>query len=525
MKIFGINIGRKPTKNTQANFGQAGQPYYISVNFDGEKEVGAIGPVIDYRLNHSALSARSWQAYLESEIARTVLNRYTIWIIDKGLKLQCSPAKKILESEGVKIDTEEFNDIVEARFNLWSKSKHASFNGMQSLNDISKDAFKNAKIGGDVLVVLRVVNGKLKIQLIDGAHLKSPLFHTTEKNKNRIINGVEIDENGRHLKYHIPQGLGEKTIEINAWSESTGLRMAFLVYGGKYRPNNLRGIPAITTSLETLKKLERYKEAAVGSAEERQKIAYFFEHSDISDGSNPLAENISQMISGGGDEGSISVDEQGQILANKVSTTTQKQVFNLPKGAKLNIANSTQELFFKEFYETNANIICAALGIPPNVAFSLYNDSFSASRAATKDWEHTINVERDDFKNQFYDPIFELWIHLEILNGKISAPGYMEAFKNNDSMITEAYLNNRFTGPLFPHIDPLKEVKAEREKLGSQGKHLPLTTLEQSTENLFSGDASSNIEQFAKELQLSEDVGIISIENQAIKNPLNKVTE
>ena len=311
MKILGIDFGKKQTVKPQANYGQVLSSY--SISFNGEKSVGEIGPIIDWQMDHASLSARSWQAYLESEVARTVLNRFTIWIIDKGLKLQCSPSKKILESEGVNINTEEFNSIVEARYNLWSKSKMSSFNGMQSLNDISKDAFKNAKIGGDVLVVLRVVKGKLKVELIDGAHLKSPLFQTTKEGENRIIDGVEIDNNGRHLRYHIPQGLGEETIKIDAWSKSTGLRMAFLVYGGKYRTNNLRGVPAITTSLETLKKLDRYKEAAVGSAEERQKVAYFFEHGQVSDGSNPLADNISQMITGGGDEGSVSVDQNGEI--------------------------------------------------------------------------------------------------------------------------------------------------------------------------------------------------------------------
>ncbi len=515
----------KPAPRSEANFGQAGAAHYISVNFDGEKNVGDIGPIIDYRLDYAALSARSWQAYLESEIARTVLNRYGIWIIDKGLKLQCSPAKKILESEGVNINTEEFNSIVEARYNLWSKSKHASFNGMQSLNDISKDAFKNAKIGGDVLVVLRIVKGKLKIELIDGVHLHSPLFQIAEKGKNRIINGVEIDKNGRHIRYHIPQGLGEDTIKIDAWSKSTGLRMAFLVYGSKYRTNSLRGLPSITTSLETLKKLERYKEAAVGSAEERQKIPYFFEHNDSSDGSTPFIDSVTQTFSGGGDEGVVPIDEQGEILANKVAITTGKQVFNMTKGSKVVSVDSKQEMFFKEFYETNANIICAALGIPPNVAFSLYNDSFSASRAATKDWEHTINVERDDFKAQFYDPIFTMWMHIEVLSGKINAPGFIEASRSENFMVTEAYLNNRFTGPMFPHIDPLKEVKAEREKLGPLLKHIPLGTVEQSTENLFSGDSVSNVEQAGEELRHATENGLVSMEQQQIENPTNTESE
>jgi capsid protein len=173
----------------------------------------------------------------------------------------------------------------------------------------------------------------------------------------------------------------------------------------------------------------------------------------------------------------------------------------------LQALDSKQEIFFKEFYEKNADIICAALGIPPNVAWSVYNDSFSASRAATKDWEHTIDVERNGFQVQFYEPIFNFWLFTEILKKKIVAPGYMEAFDKNNYSILEAYQNVRYTGPMFPHIDPLKEAKAEREKLGSQFRNTPLTTLERSTEVLNGGDSISNIEQASQELKTAEGLG------------------
>ena len=61
--------------------------------------------------------------------------------------------------------------------------------------------------------------------------------------------------------------------------------------------------------------------------------------------------------------------------------------------------------------------------------------------------------------------------------------------------------NARFTGPMFPHIDPLKEVNAERAKLGDLAKDIPLTTVEAATEALNGGDSASNLEQFIEELK------------------------
>lgn len=471
-----------------------------SKSYDGEKNLGELGPAIHYMLDHESLRVRSWQSYLESDISQTVLNKYITWVVDRGLKLNSSPSKTILKSEGIALNSEAFNEIVEARFTVWAKSKRSSFSGMMSLQEQAKETMKTAKIGGDALVVLRYEYNNVTVQVIDGAHLKTPYGQALNS---RIKNGVELDDRGTHIAYHVKSG--NKIERIPAMNN--GLRVAFLVYGVRYRLDTHRGMPVIATCLETIKKLERYKEAAVGSAEERQKIVYFIKHGVASDGTNPAQQQIAQAL--GEDTGvDIPTDDNGEEIANKVQVSTNKQVFNMPLDSELKSLQSTQEMFFKDFYSTNADIICGAVGIPPNVAFSIYNDSFSASRAATKDWDHTIEVERDNFQSQFYQLIYNFWLHMEIITSKVQAPGYITAFMKNNFTVVEAYQTCRFTGPLFPHIDPLKEVKAERAKLGVLGEHLPLTNLELATEALGNSDSDSNMEQFSEELKLANKLGL-----------------
>ena len=89
----------------------------------------------------------------------------------------------------------------------------------------------------------------------------------------------------------------------------------------------------------------------------------------------------------------------------------------------------------------------------------------------------------------------------------------------------EAYSNARFTGPLFPHIDPLKEVKAEREKLGTLAAHIPLTTVEAATEFLMSGDSDSNAYQFAEELKQAKELGLEAVEKMIPENNVNDVNQ
>jgi len=488
-------------------------------SWNGEKNLGEIGPIKELSPDYEALRLRSWQSYLESEITQTVLNKFSTWVVGKGLKLQCEPVDEVLISEGIKeLDSEKFCDAVETRFQLFTKSKTSDYSGMRNLKYLAKKAFINAKVGGDVLVILRYEKEMMNVQLVDGSHIISPLygnefFPQVLANGNRIVNGIELSPSNEHIAYYVRKpGMAFETTRVPCKGEQSGLTMAFLVYGMDYRIDNVRGIPLISVVLETLKKLERYKEATVGSAEERQKIVLQIVHELGGTGESPLTKQLAIAH-----DMDASLNEQlpttieGNQLADRVAASTNKQTYNLPNGAEMKQVESKNELYFKDFYGVNIDLVCSALCIPPEVAMSKYNSNFSASRAALKDWEHTLSVIRDDFASQFYQPIFDFWLEIEILKNKITAPGYILARAQNNYMVLEAYRNTRWVGAPVPHIDPLKEVMAERLKLGDTGASLPLTTVEAATETLNGGDSDSNMEQYAEELENSKKLKIIPI--------------
>lgn len=502
MEIFGFDITRKqkttpkPIEQIEARHGQYGKSY--SVSFDGEKNLGEVGPVINYYLDYNRLRTRSWQAYLESDLAQTILDRVAVWIIGKGLKLQCQPSVETLRTEGIEIDTEQHNIITESRFSTWANSKRSGYNGLNSVSELALEAFKNSKIAGDVLTILRLENGIVTVENIDASYIQSPLLVKSSRG-NEIRHGIEFDSKGNHRGYWYVDSFNSSQF-IPAYDITTGLRIAFITYGNKYKIDSERGLPAIATSLESIKKTERYKEATVGAAEEVGKLAYQVVHESFSDGEDPTTSNALDALDVGRQK-NIPTSTLGEQIADKFQVTTNKTTINNPVGAKIeSVGQSNGVVSFKEFYGTMAEYICASMMIPPNVAFSLYNDSFSASRAATKDWEHTIEFERDKFKNQWYDIVYRFWFHIQVLQNKIQAPGYLQAFNNSNYMVVDAYLSCRFTGRMFPHIDPLKEVNAERAKLGDLSGSIPLTTVEMATEALNGGESTSNMEQFSGEL-------------------------
>lgn len=496
------------------NYGDA-----FSLPFDGEKNLGEIGPIKSYWMDFPRLRARSWQSFAESEITRTVIGRYVMWVIGSGLRLQSRPEVKFLEEEKIKIEAEEFSSHVERRFRLFSNSTNSTVSRMVSVNTMAAEVLKSALIGGDVLVRLFYDKKKgVRVQLIDGALIRSEItsagnFPNILSNGNELRYGVETSIEGETVRFHISTRDG-KYESIPARSKD-GLEVAFLVKGCAYRPQDVRGIPLISVVLETLAKLERYKEATVGSAEERAKIPYFIEHDVQSEGENPFLKGIAEATRGGAPllgnpDGKLPQTIQGEQLADKVYASTNKQTFNMSPGSKISAVDTKADLHFAEFYNKNIDIICAALAIPPDVAFSKYENSYSSSRAALKDWEHTLKVERDRFAEQFYKKIYEFWLTVNIFEGKIKADGYTEAFLKNDYMIVAAFAQCRFIGDNVPHIDPLKEVQAERLKLGERGKNIPLTTVEDASESLNSGDSYSNIIQFANELHEAEEKGLVT---------------
>lgn len=512
-RVFAGTYGKVPEIHTSGTYRRIG-----SIGFNGEKNFGEFGPAKSYFPDYWTLRTRSWQLYLESEVAQTVINNHIKWVIGSGLKLQSEPVKDVLESEGIQMNVEKFTRSIEARFKIYSKSRISDYSDMSNLNSMEADAFKNAIIGGDVLVILRYNNDEqaVKVELIDGEHVQSPIYGSELMpmelpNGHRIVNGIEIDEKKTHIAYYVRKDYRTLSwTRIPARGQDTNALMAFMVYGTKYRLDNHRGLPILSVMFETIKKLDRYKDATVASAEERAKISLAIEHDIFSTGENPF---LKQTVQARGDgfpfsDNVVPRDDFGTALADKISVSTGRETWNLPLGAHLKALESKNELYFKDFYTTNIMIFCAAAGIPYEVAMAKYDSNYSASRGAMKQWEHVLGVLRTQFSFQFMQPIYDFFLEVQVMTSKVKAPGYLRARLKNDRMLMEAFRNARFVGPAVPHVDPMKEVQAERLKLGTNGAHLPLTTLEQATENLNGGDSEANMEQFSEEYKTGEKLGI-----------------
>jgi len=500
--------------------------------YDGEMGLGEMGPPKEYQKDFYILRVRSRQLYLESPICQIVVNRFTQWVIGPSLKLKAEPQIEVLKSEKINIDTELFNKSVENLFKVYTHSKLADYAGQQSLDALMEEAHREGKIAGDMLVVLRVVGGLAKVQHIDSSHVGNPpncsITNNADKLEgspayngydyvyqptgNRIRLGVEIDKTGNHVAYHVRVGITLNYVRVPA-RDSNGMVRAYMIYGFKPEIDSTRGTPLISVVMETAKKLERYNSAALAAAEETANLPFFFEHGVNSDNEDPLSGRrakglIAQPTAGGAAATDIGVDVAGNKIAADTAVSTKRTVINLPNDVTIKTPDTKREYYVKDFSMFHVDIICAAVNMPPNVAMSKYEDSFSASRMAGKDWEHTFMTERADFSQQYLNPIYALQMYLWVLNNKVQAPGFLEALFSKNMMAVEAYLYNRWVGAMFPDIDPLKTIKYIREALGVAFEHVPIMTAEAAAELIDQGDILAVIKQAGEELKATSTAGI-----------------
>ena len=178
----------------------------MTISYDGEKNPGELGVIKKYIPNYRAIRNRAWQAYLESDVVQSIVQKMNSWVAGRGLKLEAIPMREILEDAGVNLE-EDFEKKVQRRWRLFTKSKLSVYGNQFSLNKKSVSAHLNSFVGGDFLVILHVINGRVQVQCIDGEHIFTPVLSAeasaAKDRGNEIRSGVEITPSGEHVADYV----------------------------------------------------------------------------------------------------------------------------------------------------------------------------------------------------------------------------------------------------------------------------------------------------------------------------------
>jgi capsid protein len=374
------------------------------------------------------------------------------------------------------------------------------------------------------------------LQVIDGRNV---VGGTLEHNSsNTIIDGVEINKNGEHEAYHILTENSingsiknlNKNITNNKTANNIRIRardnkgniQAWLVYANNSRISQVRGVSAICSIIQKLDQLSAYAENEVIASEVNSKLATVIEHTEQSDGINPLVgrsllrginvnRNNSVNNNNNTNSSSNDINDMDNNTKEAILKLTNGLLINLPTGKSMKSFDTKRpNINFQMFLDTNAKYIFASQSIPYEVATMLFSNNFSASRGALKMFELTLKVMRKNIViDGVYKPTFKTFFLLENLKNNLSINNF-DKLRQNEIDIN-ALNKCRFIAPPIPHVDPLKEVNSVIEKINNN-----LTTREEGMEELGnSTDFDNTMERINEEKKLMEKLGISGKEEEA----------
>lgn len=406
----------------------------------------------------------------------------------------------------------------EAEFRLWAeKPQNCDAIGMNNFAGLQQLTVKAWLASGDVFAAVkhhRISKNQpygVRIHLIEADRVSTPdayggkaLYGNTDgknpESGNRIYDGVEVDNEGRVLAYHIRsnypnQITAEKTTwtRVEAFGERTGLPNILHIMESE-RPDQYRGVPYLAKSIEQLLQLRRFTESELTAALIQSfYTAWIKTNSSASELPFPEigAGDIQGVPSADPDADNISLSdneyEMGPGIIN-VLEPDEDVVFGNP-----NIPSTN----FDTFVKVIARFLGAQLGIPYDVLLMEFNSSYSASRAALLEAWEGFKMRRTWLVDRFCQPIYEIWLAEAVARGRIKAPGFFD-----DPVIRAAWCGANWIGPVQGSLDPLKEAKADI-LLINEG----IKTHTEVTRERTGGDWEDNVAQLALENEALKAAG------------------
>jgi lambda family phage portal protein len=310
-------------------------------------------------------------------------------------------------------------------------------------------------------------------------------YDTELPNGNIIMNGVEINKDGRVEAYHISSNFpGEYSSKIAKWQrvEKRGKRTGnpnILHIFNAESAEQYRGVPFLASVIMSLKQLTRYTEAEIMAAIINAMFALFV--------STETGDEI---------EGFGGVDDDEDLL--KAAGTEKDDEIKLGSGT-INFLKSGEKVeaveskhpaaSYEGFVNAFTTMIGAALEISPEVLLKKFGQSFSASKGALNETWRSFMMRRKWFVNDFCQQVYELWFSEAVSKGRINAPGYF-----TNPLIKQAYTNATWTGPAQGCLNPAQEASAAVTRINNG-----LSTHEDECASINGSDYEDNVRTLCNE--------------------------
>lgn len=451
----------------------------------------------DIDLHGATLRARSRDLYDGGGLARSGPETLVTSAVGWGIK----PKPKI-DGEALGMSDEacqEWERQTLREFQLWAETVMCDSSRQQNFYGLQELAFRSMLVSGDVFALFELKPNprtpyQTCVRLLEADRVCTPESSPGESEAKetdgggRIVDGVEINQNGEVVRYHVASyhPLMENTsgelswTAIDAFGADTGAPNILQIMTHE-RPEQRRGIPFVAAQIEQIKQLDRYIKSELAANVVSSMLTAFI----VSDNDGQFA-----MPDAVDEDEKVTDDELKLELAPGA-------IYQLPAGKKVESINPIRNnAAFESFISTTETIIGSSMGIPKEVLVKAYNSNYTAARGAMLDFWRLVRVYRTRFNFQFNQPIYEQWLSEAVAIGRIEAPGFFD-----DPAIRRAWCGCMWTGASMGHVDPLKEVNAATVRIQNN-----ITTEEQEAAEYNGNDWQANIRQRKVEKEIANEL-------------------
>lgn len=397
-------------------------PTYFG-NFDGDKFFEGFGATNLQMVDYWTLRARSAQLFNENLYARGLIRRLVTNEINTGLHPEPSPDESIIGVPAESLDL--WCEDTENRFFLWGETPWlCDYAEQNSWGSLQQTIRAESLIEGDILVVLRMsqATGLPMVQLISGSLVQSPIGTLADQS---VCHGVKRDERGRHVGYYVTQEDGSSKF-LPAWGEKSGRRLAWLVYGTDKRKDDVRGQPLLSLILQSLKEVDRYRDAVQRKAVINSMLAMFIKKTEDKPGTLPIQGGAVRK-----DAYTVTDNTGGARGFNITKHVPGMVIQELQKGEEpVGFHSQGIDIAFGPFEEAMIQAIAWANQIPPEILTLAFSSNYSASQAAINEFKIYLNLIRDYFSKQVCQPIYVEWLVSSVLMQSIRAPQLIESWRD-----------------------------------------------------------------------------------------------
>lgn len=426
----------------------------------------SLSPKSDIESNRKILRERTRDLAMNAPIATAAINSTRTSCVGPGLV----PKPKIdYEFLGIsRKEAVQLQQKIKKEFALWAETTLCDVCDLNNFYEIQQIVFSDWLKNGEEFVLITYEEKtdympyRLRLKLVSADRVSTPDstdgdydgFDKELKNGNSIMNGVEINENGRVVAYHICSNFpGEYASKFPNWQriekrgKRTGNPNILHVFNADIA-EQYRGVPFLAPVITAIKQFTRYTEAEIMAAVVNSIFALFVK-TETGDGVE---------FGGVDDEDSIYRRESNNDEEIRLGSGT---ISYLREGESVEAVETKHPSgSYDSFTNAFITMIGAALEISPEVLMKKFANNFSASKGALNETWKSFMMRRKWFIDDFCQQVYELWLAEAVAEGRIPAPGFF-----TDPLIRKAYTNTTWTGPAQGCLNPVQEVSAAEKRI------------------------------------------------------------